>query len=148
MPCQAERECWQGEKHGKVPKSKKSPGQFVRREWLKRHSHLGGLWVPGQEQRDAAQLGKCKQHPSRAPLSSLCPSVGSSPVPRVVSSQGTKACREFMQHSLPSTHSARLRPRWDQGGLSGTRGRASRGEEAAGSGCSSEHPPLAVSDSC
>lgn len=29
VPCQAEQECWQGEKDGKVPKSQKSPGQFV-----------------------------------------------------------------------------------------------------------------------
>lgn len=126
---------------GRCPSHRKAQGSLFEEEWLKRHGHLDGLWVPGQEQRDAAQLGKCKQHPSRAPLSSLCPSVGSSPVLRVVSSQGTKACRGFIQHSLPSTHSTRLRPRWDQGGLSGTWGQGSRGKRLQGGGCSSEHTP-------
>lgn len=69
-------------------------------------------WVVGPQ----AGTDRCstawqmKQHPSRAHLSSLCPSVDSRTMLRVVPSQRTKACRAFIEHSLHTQHQALAAP--------------------------------------
>lgn len=95
---------------GRYPIQIKAQGSLLRRAADKAQLP-GGSWIPGQAQADAApacQTQAASNHglsflsvsPEQPPFCSRQPRTGGA-----VSSEGTKACRGFVQYTLPSVSS-------------------------------------------
>lgn len=138
---------------GRYPIQRKAQGSLLRTAADIRRSYLGELWIPGaRRDRRSPSIKPQLNLPSLCPPNN-CPSVGGSPaLGGAVSSQGTKACRGFTPHALPSVSSAHKHPSSADGinAAFQCHGRLEAGllQRRVKGDCSSVRLPLPVSESC